>query len=62
MGVRTIEEAHALPEIDRAELLTQPLGAEGMDGQDIACFMQDGVAYEVVSTRDGWRKVRFGGL
>jgi hypothetical protein len=59
MGVKTIEEAEALPEVSFLELLQLKLGPDGIDGDDICAFVDsDGQMWRIESTENGLVKVR----
>lgn len=60
MGVKSRDEAVALPEIDRLAFLESAwFDSTGIAGDDIIMFVDDdGVSKEVVETKEGLRKVR----
>jgi len=58
MGIKTIEEAIALPEVDFIDLLGTPLMGEGFQGDDICSFVDtDGIAKTIELTPNGYVKV-----
>lgn len=57
-GIKTQEQAEALPEITDDEYMSGPLPLGGLEGDDIMLFIdRDGRSMRVVPTENGFAKL-----